>query len=249
MHLYFMCRDSITTTLANRCLLIVLLMSSLLAFSFQANSDKRIYSNFCITKIQLDGIATDWENRDFIVLKGDKVNSDNYVTIKSCWDSGSLYFFFEVKDKDLRASQTTQDDALLFLDDMVEVLFDSDNNKCSCWGEDDIVYHINLLGIKKDDRGTADCQSDASWDGCARYAVRLLGTLNDTTDIDEGYSIEFGIPWTELKLMPEGGLKLGINFANGDDDGKGRQLFDWVGAWLMRSPGAFGTLILGEEIK
>jgi len=170
--------------------------------------------------------------------------SDNRVEVWSLWDNDSLYFRMEVADKDLRAYQTEKDHPLLYLDDMVEILLDVLNDKNDCWNTDNIVYHINLLGQKKDDRGTEDCESDPLWDGEAHYHIRLHGTLNDTTDIDKGYQVEIAIPWSELGITPETKRKIGINFANGDNDGAGRQLFDWSGAWPLRTPSDFGTLIL-----
>jgi Carbohydrate family 9 binding domain-like len=222
----------------------ILVASMFLASSFQGNTDKQINSRFSKNKILIDGLSDDWENNDYLFLEGKKVDSDNQVTIRSTWDYDSLYVLFEVKDKDLQAYQTIQDHPRLFLDDMIEVLIDANNNKNSYWGPDDIVYHINLYGIKKDDRGTLECKSSPLWNGNAHYYVKIFGTVNDKTDIDSGYTVEIGIPWSELKLTPQTGLKIGINFANGDNDGKGRQLFNWSGVWPMRSPYSFGNLIL-----
>lgn len=170
--------------------------------------------------------------------------SDNTVTVKTLWNTDSLFFHFSIKDHDLRAYQQEKDHPLLYLDDMIEILFDANNDKNACWSIDDIVYHINLLGQKKDDRGTIDCTSDPKWDGDAHYTIHLQGTLNDTTDTDIGYQMELSISWNELGLLPVNGLSIGINFANGDNDGCGRQLFNWSGANPMRSPYTFGTIIL-----
>jgi len=172
--------------------------------------------------------------------------SDNQVEVRSVWDNDSLYFFIEVTDTDLKAYQHEKDHPLLYLDDMIEILIDAENHKNDCWFTDDIVYHINLLGQKKDDRGTDTCLSDSGWDGNARYTVTLKGTLNNSTDIDQGYSIEIAFPWEELGVKPKIKRIIGVNFANGDNDGNGRQLFDWSGAWPLRTPSQFGSLILEE---
>lgn len=170
--------------------------------------------------------------------------SDNQMIVRSCWDSDSLYFRFEVRDTDLRAFQTEQDHPQLFLDDMIEILIDADNDKGPHWKEDDIVYHVNILGVKKDDRGTTLYTSDATWNGRARYRIELYGNINDTSACDEGYTIELVIPWSEIGRSPTVGTALGVNFANGDNDGCGRQLYDWCNAVPMRSPNVFGTLVL-----
>lgn len=172
----------------------------------------------------------------------DKVThqSDNKVLIRTLWDENNLYFSFKVEDKYLQAKQNVQDHPQLFMDDMVEILIDANNDKGSCWNADDVIYHINLLGIKKDDRGTVECRSNSKWNGNAKISLQLEGTLNDSTDIDQGYIVEVSISWKELNVKPVSGLIIGVNFANGDSG----RLFDWVGASPFRSPYAFGNMIL-----
>jgi len=220
---------------------------ALLSFSGIKEEQPRLVSYYKNEGIQIDGDLNEWGRQNAVLLNGKKLKSENRVKISSCWDREMLYFSFDVKDKDLRAYQDSTDHPRLFMDDMVEFLLDANNDKDSCWGIDNFVYHINILRAKKDDRGTANCKSDPSWNGHAVYKIRMYGTLNDTTDVDQGYSLEIGIPWIEIGRIPEPGLTMGINFANGDNDGKGRQLFDWVGAWPMRSPYAFGNLLLKNE--
>lgn len=187
--------------------------------------------------------ALDWRQADSVCFENQQ-ESDNKTIVKTLWNEDSLYICFQVDDKDLRAYQTEKDHPRLYLDDMVEVLIDAYNDKGSCWNMDDIVYHINLFGQKKDDRGTSACITNPAWDGNAVYTLCLNGTLNDTTDTDCGYHVEIAFPWSELRVNPVEGRKIGIDFANGDNDGKGRQLYDWVGATPMRSPHMFGTLKL-----
>lgn len=211
------------------------------------NSVKKLYSGFSNETVQIGWQSSEWNQPDSIVIDGSKAKSENRLFVLSRWNYDSLYFFFKVEDTDLRAYQTEKDHPKLFLDDMVEVLIDTRNDKDSCWAEDDIVYHINLLGVKKDDRGSKECITNPHWDGNAGISVQLKGTLNDTADIDKGYLVTVAFPWNELGQKTKTGLTMGINFANGDNDGKGRQLFDWAGAWPMRSPYAYGNLILKKE--
>lgn len=209
----------------------------------EVQHEKVIFSDFR-ESLPSDGKNTAWPEVNQISFTDSKTGSDNIFKIKSQWDFDSLYFLFETEDMDLRAYQSQRDHAKLFIDDMVEVLIDPQNDKDSCWQADDLVYHINILGTVKDDRGTAACVTDPSWNGRATYSVLLNGTLNDTTDVDKGYAVLLSIPWSELNVNPDTETKLTINFANGDNDGKGRQLYDWSGAWPMRSLYAFGDLIL-----
>jgi len=210
------------------------------------NSNHIIRSRFASKKLSVDGEINDWFTSDSIMYNGENVKSDNSIVVKSQWDNKYLYILFVVYDKNLQAYQTEQDHPKLFLDDMIEFLIDSRNNKDSCWSSCDFVYHINLLSVKKDDRGTKDCSTNPSWNGNAKYCVKYSGTLNNKTDIDSHYFVEIGIPWREVKRKPEFGLTLGVNFANGDNDCNGRELFDWIGVFPLRSPHLFGTLILTE---
>lgn len=207
-------------------------------------SDKALISSYLSESLDIEWFSSIWDNKNCISMEGKKVESDNKMFIVSRWDNDSLYFFIRVIDNDLRSYQIYQDHPLLFLDDMVEILIDTRDIKDSCWDENDIVYHINLLGVKKDDRGTKECKSDPAWNGNASIYIKLLGTLNDTIDIDTGYLVTIAFPWDEIKRKPAKGLRMGLNFANGDNDGKGRKLFDWAAAVPLRSPNVFGELYL-----
>ena len=226
-------------------MVLICLIWSLINCQRQADNPlKTVYARFMAEKVQPGWYSEEFDESVSVAINGEKVKSENRFSVFSLWDNDSLYFFFKVADSDLRAYQTEKDHPKLYLDDMVEVLIDTQNNKDSCWGEDDIVYHVNLLGIKKDDRGSVECITNPNWDGKARISVQLFGTLNDTTDVDPGYQVTLSFPWHEIGQIPKAGLTMGINFANSDNDGKGRQLFDWVGAWPMRTPYVYGDLVL-----
>jgi hypothetical protein len=208
----------------------------------QSDKDKIIYSVYTGSFSGTGNSDNEWFLSTAIHLSSPAAN--NKMTVRSLWDKDSLYFRFEVTDSDLRAYQKEKDHPALYLDDMVEILIDTKNDKTPCWASDDIVYHINLQGQKKDDRGSDSCMTNQVWDGAANYAIRLFGTLNDTVDIDIGYEVEIAFPWDELEISPVNSLSMGVDFANGDNDGRGRSLYDWVGAEPARNPKMFGTLTL-----
>jgi len=127
---------------------------------------------------------------------------------------------------------------------MVEVLLDPRRDATDQWLEDDIVYHVNILGQVKDDRGSPEGKSDAGWQSAAVFAVRTDGTINDSTDLDRGYTVELAVPWSEIGQTPEPGLTLGINLAAGDAEGPEEHLWDWSGANPFRQPSVYGLLKL-----
>ncbi len=234
--------DIVPIILCNTILMLVAVISP---HSCQhSDSDKKIFSTYIGEIIQPYWLSAKWKKENCIFIDGEKAGSENKMFVLSQWNNDSLYFFFKVTDNDLRGYQTKQDHSLLYLDDMVEVLFDTRNDKDSCWAEDDIVYHVNLLGVKKDDRGSVGCVTNPAWNGNAGIKIQINGTLNDTVDIDLGYMVTLSFPWSELGHKPYTGLTIGIDFANGDNDGKGRQLFDWVDARPMRYSYAYGNLVL-----
>jgi hypothetical protein len=232
------------TDMNRKCVVCVMLLW--LIVQSVGGQERVIYSHVVEDGVVVDGREQEsaWWAADSVVFDGKSCGSENVAVVKTLWDSHSLYLLFKVSDANLQAYQTEQDHRQLFLDDMAEFLIDTANDRDSCWNERKIIYHINLLGAKKDDRGTARCYSDASWNGEAVFAVAMFGTMNRPDDVDEGYQVEVAIPWQELESLPEAGLTLGVNFAVGDNNNAGRQLFDWVGARNFRSPHLFGRLVL-----
>lgn len=202
------------------------------------------YAIRTMSSINIDGKLNEsvWQISKKININDCSYKTKNTVTFRSVWDEKNLYLSFEVKDTNLGACQNLLDHPLLYKDDMVEFLLDPYNEKDSCWGINNLIYHINILGQKKDDRGSPACVTDAAWNGNAKYGITMNGTLNNGDDIDSGYIIEVAISWEEIKITPKSGITIGFDFANGDNG----KLYDWAGASPFRSPYAFGNLILSK---
>ncbi|MEA1996628.1 MAG: sugar-binding protein [Gemmatimonadota bacterium] len=196
--------------------------------------------------ISVDGkIEQAWHAADTLSLEDPaQIPDPNRAKIYTMWDEKYLYLAFEVSDRRLKGFQTERDHKALYKDDMVEVLIDPRRDATDEWLEDDIVYHINVLGQVKDDRGTPEGRSDAGWQSEALFAVTVDGTLNDSTDIDRGFSVELAVPWTEIGKTPQAGVTLGIDFATGDAEGRDEHLWDWCGARPFRQPSVYGVLEL-----
>jgi hypothetical protein len=196
-------------------------------------------------KIVVDGKIEEWQGADTLRLDDTtRVADPNQVKIYTLWDENYLYFAYEVKDRFLVCYQTERDHKALYKDDMIEVLLDPRQDAGEKWLEDDIVYHVNVLGQVKDDRGTPEGKSDALWQSQARFATFCDGTLNDSTDRDRGFSVELAVPWSEIGKKPAPGVTLGIDLATGDAEGEAEHLWDWCGAHPFRQPSAYGVLVL-----
>lgn len=212
---------------------------------FNGNINKEFVCLHTKKAVKIDARLNEWEHARMIKIKDETRKTSSNAIVRTLWDEQNLYIAFQVQDSNLEAEQIILDHERLYLDDMVEFLIDSRNDKTFCWNEDDVIYHINLLGQKKDDKGSVDCVTNPGWNGNASYAIEMTGTLNDSSDIDIGYVIEVSISWEELNLEPGSGLTMGVNFAIGDNG----KLFDWVNASPFRSPDAFGSLVLTNNRK
>ncbi|MCE5273063.1 carbohydrate-binding family 9-like protein [bacterium] len=193
----------------------------------------------------VDGWLDDWQGADSLLLDDTSAVADpNRVKIFTLWDRNYLYVGYEVQDHYLVGLQSERDHKALYKDDMIEVLIDPRRDCTDKWLEDDIVYHVNVLGQVKDDRGTPEGASDAAWQSQGQWAVGHEGTLNDSTDLDQGFSVELAIPWKEIGVTPRPGATVGINFAAGDAEGPEEHLWDWCGAHPFRQPAVYGVLRL-----
>jgi len=193
--------------------------------------------------------STAWAVAPSVTFR-DTLVSDNTVVMRSLWTNDTLYFRFDVTDTRLWATCTENDSRELWKDDIVEFLLDPQNHHAPGWTTDDLIYHFNLLGHIKDDRGCADGTSDATWNTAGRYSVSVRGTVCDDSDIDDGYTVLVALPWSEIGLVPASGLEMGYTFGCDDRDSalsEPTHLFIWTHAKPTRSPEQFGVLSLTKR--
>lgn len=133
-------------------------------------------------------------------------------SVKLLWDSEHLYVGFEVKDKDVVGGfDPKQVDPQLWNKDTVEIMIDPDGD-----GDNRDYYEIQI----NPQNLVFDSQFDSynmprvaphgpfghqSWSAELKSAVTIQGTLDDSSDRDEGYIVEAAIPWrvfTKAKQSP-----------------------------------------------
>lgn len=104
------------------------------------------------------------------------------------WDDTHLYVSFVAEDRDLRATETHRDHPVFF-DDCLEFFFQVEGA--------DRYYNIeiNAKGTVFDARGGSP---HAFRFENMRHAVHLDGTLNDSSDVDTGWSLELAIPFSDI---------------------------------------------------
>ena len=131
-------------------------------------------------------------------IEGDKKPKPRLATrAKMLWDDTYLYIAAELEEPHVWAT-LKQHDEIVFRDNDFEIFIDPDGD-CREYYE----IEINALNTIFDlflvrtyiDGGPAlhgwDCKG-------LKSAVFVDGTLNDPSDTDRGWSVEFAIPWTSL---------------------------------------------------
>ncbi|MFH1765848.1 MAG: carbohydrate-binding family 9-like protein [Gemmatimonadota bacterium] len=207
---------------------IVLASSSCLIFLPQA---QRVYdAPRAWEPITIDGIlgesawATAPWTEEFVDILGHEAPVPPFRTrAKILWDDEHLYIGAEMEEPHLWA--TLQDrDAIIYQDDDFEVFLDPDG--------DGLAYfeiEINAMGTVFDlfmnkpyNQGG---RAEIGWDAAGLVTgVSLMGTLNDPTDHDRGWTVEMAIPWSSLippghddhVLPPNLGDSWRVNFSSVD---------------------------------
>lgn len=142
-----------------------------------------------------------------------KTEPDGPKTIwRMLWDDQYLYFAFNCDDTDVSAPERKRDDAVYF-DDSVEMFILPDFRFRTYW---EIVIAPN--GSVFD---SIECKNIDKW-GCSldplqnvegmKHAESIRGTLNKSDDIDQGYTVEIAVPFSQLpgyeRSIPKAGDKL-----------------------------------------
>jgi hypothetical protein len=188
----------------------------------------------------LDCNLAKWQGAEFVSFNGRPLGGKpRRATVYTLWDPQDLYLAFDVLSSRLQAVVREHDGQNLWWDDGVEFLIDAHRDRTREFLPDDFSYHINILNVVYDDRGTPSGEADPAWNGVARHEVKILD--------DSHYVVEVAIPWREIGLVPrENETVMGIDFCvNGRDPETGQyDYFDWCGLKVFHDPSGFGELRL-----
>ncbi len=177
--------------------------------------------------ITIDGVLDEpaWKNAPVIRLREGALGGPvKYATrVRMLWDDEAIYLAFECDDPDVHAPRTKHDDSL-WMHDLVEVFIDADADEKSY-----VELHVAANGatadvLWADYRPEDDWFTDPTWKRFKENAnveaynpvgitaaVKVDGTLNDPSDTDKGYTVEWRIPYSALvNVVPDEqkGLKL-----------------------------------------
>ena len=182
--------------------------------------------------IKLDGVLD--EAQWVVDIAADKEVLDNpslTASFGTLWDEKNLYVAAIVKDdKIVYAHQYP------YLNDSVELMFNPSNKKSGAWVAGDKQLFSGYINGEQNLYYNIDTM-DSAW-----------------TLTEDGYVVEFAVPWTTVGVDPKVGLKVGfdVNVNDSDIPLKRNGVVTWSGTennYLSTSD--FGTIVLagpGDEI-
>jgi hypothetical protein len=207
-------------------LLILLSISFAQDFSPKIKYNPKKYIAYRIDQpIIIDGKLNDsqWSNvewtDDFVDIEGSlKPNPFFNTKVKMLWDSTYFYFGAQLEEPHVWAT-LTQRDAVIFKDNDFEIFLDPDGDTHNYY-----ELEINALGTEWDllllkPYHDGNKVAIDSWDIAGlKSKVFIDGTINDPSDTDIGWSVEFAIPWQVLEeaapnFHPEIGEQWKVNFS------------------------------------
>lgn len=198
---------------------------------------------------KLDESAWKAANTAQFVFPWDKQTGAKQKTIaRLLWDDENLYVGYECEDTDIVAHYAKRDDPT-YKDDAVEIFINPDPSQTDYYyglemNAKAVLYDYFCVFAKH-------FLKRFNLEG-AHLATNLRGTLNQTGDKDEGWSLEVSIPWKNFeeiakKLPPETGSYWTANLNRWDGTEPNRRLSQWSNSGADRPnphvPTRFGQLV------
>lgn len=185
-------------------------------FSFAQKSDKLCYEQlpkyspenyicYRVSKpITIDGLVGEDEWGDipytnyFVDIMGDKHPNPHLKTrAKMCWDDKFFYIAAELEEPHLWATFTERE-SVMYHDNNFEFFIDP-----SATTHNYLELEMNAYGTEWDLLLTSPYRDKGiyldSWNfNGMKSAVKCYGTLNNSKDIDQSWSVEIAIPWGSI---------------------------------------------------
>ncbi|MGH6610438.1 MAG: carbohydrate-binding family 9-like protein, partial [Burkholderiaceae bacterium] len=169
------------------------------------------------------------------------------TTVKLLRDQNYLYVGYECADADITARYEQRDD-LVYKDDCVEIFIRPD-------GQSDhyIGLEMNARGVLFDYFYPFPGKNEHGFNlAGVLLKTQLRGTLNQSDDQDQGWSLELAIPWASLnklaqRLPPTAADQRRVQLNRWDGTEPRRRLSMWSHSGLKRTnphnPARFGYLL------
>lgn len=172
---------------------------------------------------------------------------------KLAWDDQNLYVAFAAVDDDIvsknqQGEPFVHDDDQLYTSEVVEIFLDADND-----GRTYDEIEISPLDKIFDSSFTGRRQGmNIAWSSGTRHAVQVRGTVNDSSDTDQGWTAELAIPFAQLTAVPHVPPQVGEHWTfnlfrldHGRGVGEEGQAFSPVMIGDFHNLPRYGTLVFG----
>lgn len=186
---------------------------------------------FASQNITVDGRPDEWSSDPlFFTVKNPHTADSNRVALRLAWDEQQLYGFAEISDRQLVKLRSGTNNPTLNLGDAIEIYLDPLADSHGHMDVNDYQFIMDVGGdyaIFKGDKNFIQEEYQAPKDtGLATIAfdfkTQLLGSLNDETDVDSGWSLEFALPWAALGVHAQHGTAFRLDFCLDDMDAEVR---------------------------
>lgn len=188
--------------------LLVALFATTTTLAFPTPKDTGLFRTYACgpatAAVTIDGRLDDsaWSEapwtEDFLDIQGHTLPAPRLRTrAKMLWDADYFYVAARLGEPHVWGTLTERD-AVIYHDNDFEVFIDPD-------GDNHLYYEleINALGTEWDLLLVKPYRDGApavnAWDiQGLKSAVHIEGTLNDPSDLDQGWTVEIAIPWAVL---------------------------------------------------
>jgi len=213
-------------------------------------------------------------SNSFVDIEGAKFPAPLYDTkIKMLWDDDYLYIGAWMEEPHIWATYTERE-SIIFHENDFEIFIDPNGDTHNYYEiEVNALNTIWDLLLTKPYRDGGKAISNWNADGM-KSAVHINGTINDPSDMDEYWSVEFALPWNSLKehafenRKPKDREQWRINFSRvqwrldisdgtyrkrlDPEKNKALPVYNWVwspqGAIAMHHPETWGYVQFSDRI-
>ncbi|MFB3881052.1 MAG: carbohydrate-binding family 9-like protein [Armatimonadota bacterium] len=192
---------------------------------------------------------------DFL-LAGDAAKPKLPTELRLCWDASNLYLAFIAVDTDIWGTLRQRDDPI-YNEEVVEAFLCSGGDVTRYYefefSPHGVVFDAAIRCPESGDRRFLE--ADVSWD-CEglQSAVTVSGTLDDHSDVDERWTVEVALPFSQIGRdgrPPMDGEAWRANFYRIDRAGEG-DFSCWSPTLAhppnFHVPARFGHLVFSEEV-
>ncbi len=136
---------------------------------------------------------------DFLDIQGPALPTPRYRTrAKMLWDSQYFYIAAELKDPHVWATLKNHDD-IVFRDNDFEVFIDP-NGDAREYYELEVNVYGTIFDLYLHRRYKEGGPAEHGWNAEGlKTAIAVQGTVDDPTDVDTGWTLEWAIPWSAFK--------------------------------------------------